>query len=317
MNTLFNDDFIMDSQKILIIGDVMIDRYIIGKVTRISPEAPVPVVNVNTVENCLGGSNNVANNVAKLGLQSYSFGVVGYDNDAVLMKELMRKSKIIDKLCHLDEAQTITKVRIIGEKQQIVRLDYEKKVHPSDSIWLSLLEILTCNNFDIIIISDYNKGVCSELICQNVLKFANQMKIPVIVDPKGNDWKKYIGAYLITPNLKELEEIVGYKITNDDLEVEYAGKSILGQYKINNLLVTRSEQGMTLITNDTIKHFKTQAKEVYDVSGAGDTVIAVLAVCLTEDMSVENCILHANKAAGYVISKFGTYAISRQELNSL
>lgn len=302
---------------ILVIGDIMLDRYIIGHVNRISPEAPVPIVNVSNEDNRLGGSNNVANNLASLGADSYSFGVIGNDNNAEIVIDLMNKSGIKNLLIEDSKIPTITKIRIVAHNQQIVRLDYEKPITDRGRILKEIKNLLNNHAFDLIIISDYNKGVCFTELCEYVANFAKIKKVKLIVDPKGNNWEKYNGSWLITPNLKELQDILGRTLNNNDADIEDGALQVIEKYKIENVLITRSEKGMSIITKEKqIEHFHSVAKDVFDVSGAGDTVVAVIASCILDGKSLRESIRIANLAAGYVVSQFGTYAISKKELSN-
>ena len=305
------------SANILVIGDVMLDKYLIGNVHRISPEAPVPIVNITNEKTTLGGSANVAFNLKCLGVNSYSFGVVGIDSDSTEIDTLLKEKKIGDLLFRTNTISTTVKTRIIGEKQQIVRLDREDFFRLNDSLLNHLDNVITKHIFNTIIISDYNKGVCSSDICTYTIKYARENNIKIIVDPKGNDWEKYRGAYIVTPNLKEFQEITQIKIdNNDDHEIVKIGKGILDRYDFQNLLVTRSEKGMSLISvEDGAIHFPAKAQKIYDVSGAGDTVVSTIGVGLSYGLSLKKSIEIANIAAGIVVGKLGTAPIMLEELS--
>lgn len=299
---------------ILTIGDVMLDRYFIGKVDRISPEAPVPIVNVKTIKDVPGGAANVSNNISHLLAKSYLIGRVGDDENSERLKELCDSNNILHNF-HSSNLPTITKIRVIGEHQQIVRIDFEDvkslELESSKGIFQKLEQAFQFAH--LIVISDYGKGFCTKELCQKVIFLAGD-KVKVLVDPKGTNWDKYSGAYMITPNLKELGEICKQNIPNDDSAIEKNAKEIIHTYNVKYLLVTRSEKGMSLISPNETFHIPTEAKEVYDVSGAGDTVIGTLAVALGSGMSIIDSIKLANKAAGIVVSKLGTVPITHQEL---
>ncbi|MCM1030456.1 MAG: D-glycero-beta-D-manno-heptose-7-phosphate kinase [Oscillibacter sp.] len=301
--------------KVLIVGDIMLDKYYFGKVERISPEAPVPVVNIKKEETRLGGASNVAHNISSLGGQVLLYGAIGHD---FFGKEIerMARQKNIGTVLVKNSFPTITKARIIGGKQQIVRLDFEEKISLSPKEEEALKESIAAvlGQYDILIVSDYGKGLISESLCQFLITLARENQLPVIIDPKGKNWNKYTGAALITPNVKELSDIVGYSVDNEDSAIEAAARDILGLYHLTSLLVTRSEKGMSLITPGESIHIPTHAEEVFDVSGAGDTVIATLSICLANGMNIQEAMQVANVAAGIVVKKIGTATLSCEEL---
>lgn len=300
---------------VLVIGDVILDKYYYGKVTRISPEAPVPVVKVIRETFTPGGSGNVVNNINGLGAKSFHISLTGKDENAGTLKEILGKLNIDNKLIATDKP-TVTKIRVIGEHQQVVRLDFEEKYEIDKSISNKIITAIdiAIDKAGAIVISDYGKGICTPEICEYIIHNASIKGIPVIVDPKGHDWTKYKNATMITPNVKELGEAAGREIPNEDHEIEKYGSQIINEYSLNNLLVTRSDKGMTLITKEIAHHIPTTAQEVYDVSGAGDTVIATLAVGLAGKLSVIDSADLANRAAGIVVGKFGTAPIELDEL---
>lgn len=309
---------LITGHKILILGDLMVDTYHIGSVRRISPEAPVPVIQVKETYSVLGGAANVARNLITLKNIPHVIGIVGNDINGSIMKQMFDESNIKHTLINT-ENPTITKTRIIGNHQQIARIDFEKdKITLTDAEKEKIIETLKKEipNTEIVIISDYGKGVCSIEICKKVIELSNKYKKIVIIDPKGNNWEKYSNADIITPNLKELSDIYGQEITNEDQIIYNAAKKISNEYNIKNILVTRSELGMSLISNENCTHIRTEAKEVYDVSGAGDTVVATLSACLAGKLTVINSIKLANKAAGIVVGKIGTSPISYEELQN-
>lgn len=315
---MFMDIENMTNRQILIIGDLMVDTYHIGKVKRISPEAPVPVVQVQKTYSVLGGAANVARNI--IGLHSCPFvvGTVGNDANGELMQRMFSESHIEYSLLQIDYP-TITKTRIIGNNQQIVRADFE-----DDGISLTPEQIhelkMKIKSFmpvcDSVVISDYGKGLCSEELCRYIITEAHTQNKWVIVDPKGKSWDKYKGASIITPNLKELSDIQGMEIDNEDEMIHICGNTLLKRFQLDNILVTRSEKGMSLLTASQHYDIKTEAKEVFDVSGAGDTVVATLSVALSSSFPLLDSIGLANKAAGVVVGKMGTSPILYEELNS-
>lgn len=305
---------------ILIFGDIILDKYYKGKVNRISPESPVPVVNIESVRCVLGGASNVANNAQKLGANVQLSGCVGRDIDGDKIFSLLQENSIgTDFLVRSSSIDTISKTRIIGNSQQITRLDFNDFIDVSQHIYDSILQKLNqcIMAFDIIVISDYNKGFLQQEFCKSIISIAANYHKIVIVDPKGTNWNKYYGASIITPNFKEMKEYLKLDFKNDDLEIEQNCKSLKSQLNIDNLIITRSKFGMTLIdSNNTYKHFISEAKDVYDVSGAGDTVIATLAVCLGANCSLINSIQKANVAGGIVVGKAGTATVSMSEIES-
>jgi rfaE bifunctional protein kinase chain/domain len=304
--------------KVLVIGDVMLDKYIIGNVNRMSPEAPVPVVNVSKEEFRLGGAANVAHNLVSLGIETYIMGAIGDDINGMVMTEILKKKNIGSANIVFNSGfPTTTKTRIVGNHQQIVRFDNEIQLNDNNLLIDSFNHVYDKTELKTIVISDYNKGVCSSKFCTTIIKYASNKNINVIVDPKGTDWEKYSFSYCVTPNLKELSEAIGTPIKNEDEEVAFWGKKVLTKYNFENLLVTRSEKGMTLINKDFVHHLPSVAREVYDVSGAGDTVIAAFSAAYAEGKSIIESAKIANFAAGYVVSKFGTYAINKEELDNI
>ena len=301
--------------RVLIVGDIMLDRYYYGSVSRISPEAPVPVVAVESDIFTLGGAGNVANNIAGLKAKCRVFAAAANDSSGKKLYGLL--DDIGTSYSFIDTgAPTTTKLRVIGEKQQIVRVDFEE-IKPITSLLLDSLkdEILRyIGDCDCIVISDYGKGICTPDMCGFVISEAKKVAKPVVVDPKGSDWSKYNGATIITPNVKELGEAIGAHVKNYDYDIVSAGQSIREKYAIDYLIVTRSEKGMTIISGDSYKHIPTKAREVFDVSGAGDTVVAATAVALGAGCGVEEAVETANTAAGIVVGKIGTAPITADEL---
>lgn len=296
----------------------MLDEYVLGSAYRLSPEAPVPVLQIKQYTFALGGAGNVALNLAKLGVKVSIVGVHGQDNAGQSLQKLTNEAGINNLMISSGNYPTITKTRFIAEKHQLMRADREEIFSPDIHTEKRILDILLNGNFDSIVISDYGKGLCNEAICQAAIEFAKVHNLPVFVDPKGNQWQKYRGAFLVTPNFKEFEEIVGEKLSNTDEIINQHATNIIDYYNLNFLLVTRSERGMSLTSKEqnTI-HFSAKSQEVYDVTGAGDTVISVITAYYTRHNNLPNACEIANIAAGYVVQKFGAYAISISELNDL
>ncbi len=304
---------------VMVIGDIMLDVYHYGKVDRISPEAPVPVISVSKTKNQPGGAANVANNISGLMGRVFLFGYAGKDENAGILERLLKAANI-NFFFERFSNPTITKTRIIGQHQQMVRLDFEEKIaaNEQEKIEKNLLErlvkFLQKNTIDVIVLSDYNKGVCTKQVCRRIVGIGRERNIPVVVDPKGLDWEKYRGTDFITPNLKELSEISGHRIENKDRSVEDAASGIREKYSIGNMLITRSEKGMTMISDKKTFHVHTEAKEVFDVSGAGDTVVGVLSLALGKGLGIFDSVCLANRAAGIVVAKLGTAFVEPEEL---
>jgi len=295
--------------RLLVVGDVMLDRYWFGEVSRISPEAPVPVVKVQRMEERLGGAANVARNAASLGAVSALLSVVGDDEAGRTLGRLLEEGQI-DANLHVDrEIDTTVKLRVIGRQQQLLRIDFETT--PSHEILQAKLadfEIRVVQS-DVVVLSDYGKGGLTHIA--EMIRIARAHDKPVLVDPKGDEWGKYAGATVITPNRSELKEVVGRWSSDDELAAK--ARKLRGELGLEALLVTRSEEGMTLFA-DEIHHQPALAREVFDVSGAGDTVIATLAVMIAAGADWAEAIRVANIAAGIVVGKLGTAVVSRDEL---
>lgn len=305
------------TSRVLIVGDVMLDKYYFGKVERISPEAPVPVVSITREESRLGGASNVAHNIATLGGHPYLCSTIGHDFFGKEIERLSRQKNIRTFLLRT-AYPTITKARVIGGKQQIVRVDYEDRTQLNESEQQQLREafLQALPECSIVVISDYGKGLISEDFCQYVIGHSLTFGKKVIIDPKGNNWKKYNGADIVTPNIKELSEIVGYPVSNTDDAVEKAALEAIEANNLTALLVTRSDKGMSLICpGQPALHLPTHSEEVFDVSGAGDTVVATLSICLAIGMNIIDAMKTANIAAGIVVKKIGTATLTQEELN--
>jgi rfaE bifunctional protein kinase chain/domain len=299
--------------RILVVGDVMLDRYWFGDVARISPEAPVPVVKVERTEERPGGAANVARNCAALGAKVALLSVVGADEAGQTLGRLMTDAGI-DASLHEDTGlNTTVKLRVIGRQQQLLRIDFEN-APDHEVLQAKLAEFQTrLAACDVVILSDYGKGGLTHIT--EMIRLARAAGKAVLADPKGDDYARYTGATLLTPNRGELREVVG-RWTNDAQLAEKA-EVLRQQLDLQALLVTRSEEGMTLFAADGVTHEAALAREVYDVSGAGDTVIATLAVMLACGQSMPEAMRLANRAAGVVVGKLGTATCSREELQNL
>ena len=295
--------------RLLVVGDVMLDRYWFGEVSRISPEAPVPVVKVQRMEERLGGAANVARNAASLGAVSALLSVVGDDEAGRTLGRLLEEGQI-DANLHVDrEIDTTVKLRVIGRQQQLLRIDFETT--PSHEILQAKLADFETRvvQSDVVVLSDYGKGGLTHIA--EMIRIARAHDKPVLVDPKGDEWGKYAGATVITPNRSELKEVVGRWSSDEELATK--ARKLRGDLGLEALLVTRSEEGMTLFA-DEAHHQPAVAREVFDVSGAGDTVIATLAVMIAAGADWAEAIRVANIAAGIVVGKLGTAVVSREEL---
>ena len=304
--------------KILVVGDFMLDRYLWGKTDRISPESPVPVVHVQSETESLGGAGNVVANIHGLGLEAIPVGVIG--NDASGRKIKARLSDLgcsTGGLLETETRPTIEKTRVMAQNQQVVRIDYEKKDALPEDVNGQLKERLASflDPADIIVISDYGKGACSEDLVQFVIARANDSGKKTIVDPKGKDYSKYAGAYCITPNKKEAFQASGIEIDSKST-AEQAGRYISSEFGITYTLITRGKDGMTLVAPDGVTHIGTRAQDVFDVSGAGDTVIATVASSLAVGLHMKTAMNFANAAAGIVVSRIGTAPVNLSELRS-
>ena len=304
--------------RIAVIGDVMLDRYAYGEVRRISPEAPVPVTRVKRLTSVLGGAGNVAANLAGLGVKVYVAGMTGEDDHRrVLEKKLRELGVDYSGLIASPKRSTITKMRIIGARQQMLRLDFEEPgdlLPDEEQALLQWLRKHLDEGLDGIVLSDYAKGTCSDRFCQMVITQARAAHVPVLVDPKGSDWAKYRGCDLITPNVKEMCEAAGKVVPNVTPALVELAQQARETFDIRYVVVTRSEKGVTLVGKDDVITKAATAQEVFDVSGAGDTVASVLLAAISGKLSLADALELSNKAAGIVVSKVGTYPVHKEEL---
>ncbi len=297
--------------RVLVLGDLMLDRYWHGATSRISPEAPVPVVHVNTDEQRPGGAGNVALNIAALGSKVSLMGFTGTDEAAESLRQTLKKAGVLCLFEALADYPTITKLRVMSRHQQLIRLDFEDGFQQADSDRLLHQYHAEIGQAQVIVLSDYGKGTLDRV--EQFIELARQMKKPVLVDPKGSNFSIYRNATLITPNLSEFEAVVGH--CQDDQQLVERGMNLLTGLNLDALLVTRGEQGMTLLkAGHEPLHLPTHAREVFDVTGAGDTVISVLAASLAAKTSLEEATVLANVGAGIVVGKMGTATVNTDEL---
>lgn len=302
---------------VLVVGDLMIDEFIYGKVERISPEAPVPVVDVSSTTYTPGGAGNVVNNIYALGGKVYPTGVIGDDGTGKkLIKDFKAKGIEIDGVIIDSERPTTLKSRIIAHSQQLIRVDREQRTDIEEWVCKQILSFcrMVIEEVQSIVISDYGKGVINPRLLEEIIPLGKKYNIPIIVDPKESHFLSYKGVTLITPNVHEAGNLIHKKITDEESLIE-VGKSILSQLKCRGVLITRGEKGMTLFEeNEELTHIPTVAREVYDVTGAGDTVVAVIALALGAGFEMKIAAQLANFAAGIVVEKVGTATLIREEL---
>lgn len=300
-----------DKSNVLVVGDLMLDRYWHGDTSRISPEAPVPVVRVGDAEERAGGAGNVALNIAALGGQPTVLGLVGDDEASAALQKVLEYKNVKCNFQEVANSKTITKLRIISRHQQLIRLDFEDGFEGCDHSILNAQFQNEMKKASVIVLSDYGKGTLQDI--QTLIALAREENRPVLVDPKGNNFTRYKGATLITPNMSEFEAVVGCCHSDDELVAK--GMHLLDELELDALLVTRSEKGMTLLRHgyDAL-HLPAQTREVFDVTGAGDTVIATLAAALSAGQPMDEATALANQAAGIVVSKLGTATVSIEEL---
>ncbi len=298
------------ARRVLVVGDVMLDRYWFGAVERISPEAPVPVVRVSSEQERVGGAANVALNVKTVGGQVTLLSMVGDDEPARRLTQLLEGHGVRTVLGRDPAMQTIVKLRVIGRQQQMLRVDFERE--PDHEILAQMLgdferELAA---HDVVLFSDYGKGGLAHV--RRMIEMARTAGKPVLIDPKGSDYSRYAGATVITPNRAELQQVVGNWSSEEQLTKK--ATALRTELGLQALLLTRSEEGMTLFDGDQISHVQAQAREVADVTGAGDTVIGTMALMLACGLPLHDAMVHANRAGGLVVEKFGTATVSYDEL---
>jgi len=306
-----------DEISVLVVGDIMLDRYISGKVKRISPEAPVPVFLVQNEYDVLGGAGSVVANLRKLGVKTSFIGRVGSDSESEYIAKMLRDIGAEESSLAY-RGKSSVKTRILGNgRQQMIRLDNEDVILPlleEQKSYIESIEIKLKNGVGAVVLSDYGKGMFLGTLAHEIIKICAKYKVPVLADPKGLDWNKYGGAFIVTPNLAELAAVSDSQVTNEDDSVAEAGSIIKNKFNFQNLLVTRSEKGATLVSTDEVIHVPAFAVEVFDVSGAGDTVIAVLSASVAAGLDLADSVRLANMAGQVVVGKVGTTPIEREEL---
>jgi rfaE bifunctional protein kinase chain/domain len=296
--------------RVLVVGDAMLDRYWFGAVDRISPEAPVPVVRVNREEERLGGAANVALNVKTLGAQATLLTVVGDDEPARTLKRLLEREGVAALLGSDPQLYTIVKLRVIGRAQQLLRVDFENQ--PDHEVLAGMLSDYerVLPQHDAVLFSDYGKGGLTHI--PRMIELARAAGKPVLIDPKGSDYSRYAGATVITPNRAELAQVIG--VWNSEARLHERAQALRREHRLAGLLLTRSEEGMSLFDDQGHTQVPAQAREVFDVTGAGDTVIAAMAAMLACGRSLREAMPVANRAGGIVVGKFGTASVSYEEL---
>ena len=306
-----------ENKRIAIIGDLMLDRYLWGSAIRISPEAPVPVVDIDQESNRLGGSANVANNIITLGGIAYPIGLIGNDHNGNIILELMNSDKFItDGIIKDPNLPTTVKTRVIANNQHVVRIDRENKHTISEKSYQLLFNFIEANikSFDAIIFEDYNKGVITKELIKNVINLAKKHSIPVTVDPKFDNFFEFVNVDVFKPNRKEAEEAIGQKIKSDE-DLFKVMQSIQRKINCANLLLTRGEKGMALMEkNGEITLISTRARNIVDVSGAGDTVISTLTMALVSGATPKEAAVISNFAAGIVCEEVGVVPIRKDIL---
>lgn len=297
--------------RVLVVGDVMLDRYWHGATSRISPEAPVAVVKVQNTKDSPGGAANVALNLAALGTAASVVGLLGDDETGRKLETSLNAAGVLCDFHRVADKPTITKLRVISRHQQLIRLDFEEPFAAEDAANLEAKVEALLDNVSVLVLSDYKKGALSQV--QRLIQLARKAQVPVMVDPKGDDFTIYRGATLLKPNLHEFEAIVGHCASEQQLVEK--GQKLLDELELESLLITRGEHGMTLLRKGEVEqHFPARARDVFDVTGAGDTVIAVVAAAVAAGSPLPEAVALANVAAGLAVAKLGTAAISAPEL---
>lgn len=317
MNENFIEDILkITNSKVFCLGDLMLDKYVIGSTNRISPEGPIPILDVKEEVQMLGGVGNVVRNLGTIGIKTYLVALVGDDKEGIEINKRINKKNIVKKIIKDKNRPSTVKIRFIANNQQILRVDQENMA-PVNSV----LEKKIINyskrmilSSDAVILSDYGKGLLTDNIIKTIINFSKKHNKPVVLDPKNSNFKKYTGATIITPNTNELEKAVNKKL-NSEFEIITASKQLIKKYKFKYVLVTRGKYGMILVSSDMkVLNLKTEAKEIYDVSGAGDTVVSFIAASLGCLLPIQKSIKIANTAAGIAVSKSGTSVVHLSEL---
>jgi len=297
--------------KVLVVGDLMLDQYWFGPTSRISPEAPVPVVQVRRSETRPGGAANVAINLVSLGVDASVSGLIGADEGGTELTSLLENAGVKTALSASATNPTITKLRVLSRNQQLIRLDTEDSFDPADSAAVCEVAAGQIKNSQVCILSDYAKGSLAQV--ETIIQNCRDNNVPVLVDPKGTDFERYRGATALTPNLAEFEAVAGK--SESDAELIERARQLCARLEIEALVVTLSERGMLVVSGDNEVLLPTRAQQVFDVTGAGDTVIAVLGAGLAAGQDIEQAAAMANLAAGLVVAKIGVASVTRTELN--
>jgi len=307
----------LSAPKVLVLGDIMLDCYINGSVRRISPEAPVPILDFEKEKYILGGVGNVAHNLVNLGAEVKLATIIGNDSEGEIIQGLIKKLRIpLDYVYSSTNINTTKKTRFISKSTQLLRLDNDSiGFESSDHFYLQNKLDDMLSEIDCVIISDYDKGVCSETLIKSVILKSNNKKIPIFIDPKGEKWSKYTNSTCLTPNKKEAEAELKIKLKND-LDYEKASKLILEKYKLDSCLITRGSEGMTFNSNTEIIHQKVGEKEVFDVSGAGDSVIASMAVSFSAGLTIKESLELSSIVSSEVVRFVGTVPFSMKMINN-
>ena len=304
--------------RVLVVGDVMIDKYYHGDVHKFASDAPVPVAKIFKRRSSLGAAANIANNLALMGCNTFLAGFVGDDHNFETLSAQLTKSGINQDGLITTESPTTTKVRVISGHQQMFRMDFEDN-SPKDDKHFAKLESYVHkrlnDSFDAVVIADYEKGVCTEFFCAAVIKAAHSHGVPVVVMPYGQRWIKYAQADYLTPNIAKINKVMLNPVNGADNDaVERASRYIMRKFKVKNVLATRSAYGVTLVTENDVVHIPTKFQEVFDSAGAADTVAAIFAMALAGGLKPSDGAFITNIAAGVVISKSGTYAVTRDDI---
>jgi len=316
-DTIYNkpiSSLVIAKARVLVVGDIMLDRYWQGTTDRISPEAPVPVVKINDQSMRVGGAGNVAVNITSLGGKVFLIGMVGEDEAAKDLSKLLLDCDVADHSVSDSSISTTIKLRVLAQHQQLIRLDFEADVSHVNQKKIDTTFCKLLKKVNVLVLSDYGKGVVNDT--SKFIKKAGDEGVKVIIDPKKTDFSEYAGAYLVTPNKKEFEAVVGLCDGQETLEIK--ARELIAQHNFGGLLVTQGEQGMTLIMKDEVAvHFPTHAREVFDVTGAGDTVIASLAAGISSGMKVADAVHLSCVAAGIVVGRIGTAKVTQEDILSI
>ncbi len=308
----------LKAKKILILGDLMLDEHIWSKVSRISPEAPVPVAEVSSITHVPGGAGNVAVNITELGGKPYIIGIIGTDSSGGKLLSALRRNKISTKYIIIDKHRpTILKSRIIAVSQHVVRVDREDKNPIGENLTKKVLPIIksVIKKVDAVLISDYGKGIVTPKISRTLIAFSKKYKIPVAVDPKGSNYSKYKGATIITPNFAEAEAAAGSRISSEQNLIQ-AGRKLLKKIKTDYVLITRGRDGMSLFSKEENFHIRAIPREVFDITGAGDAVIATLTLAISAGASMKDAAILSNYSGAIVVGKIGTAPVKKGELEA-